>query len=382
MKKEITRRDWLNRSSLLLGSSFLGASVGINTLKAAVNRPISNEPVRMMFNENPYGPSQVARRAMRKAFNESNLYSMRGAKAEFKELMAKLNGVTPDHIAVGFGSGEILKKAALMNGIDKGELLSPSLTFETINRYAKTMQSNVKRIPMTKNIGIDLDKMSEKISSKTKMVYLCNPNNPTGLLMDTNDLKLFCKQISQKAIVFVDEAYHEFSGAPSATSLVPSTHNLCVLRTFSKAWGLAGARLGYVIAAPEVIDQLKKIKSLLDINLLAIKAAILLIAKHDVVTSYISEVKMARTFLATELKSHGIQYISSFANFIHIRLPSQSDPTVIADLLEEKGYRIRTAGGTATILDGCIRITVGTRVQMFDFTKHLISALNYSSQSA
>ena len=98
--------------------------------------------VKLDANENPYGPSQVARKAMRKAFSESNLYSMRYAKAEFKTLMAKLNGVTPEHIAVGFGSGEILKKAALMNGIDKGELLSPSLTFETINRYAKTMQSN------------------------------------------------------------------------------------------------------------------------------------------------------------------------------------------------------------------------------------------------
>ena len=89
MKKQMTRRDWMNRTGIMLGSSILGASVGINTLKAATNNSISNQPVRMMFNENPYGPSQVARKAMRKAFNESNLYSMRGAKAEFKKLMAK-----------------------------------------------------------------------------------------------------------------------------------------------------------------------------------------------------------------------------------------------------------------------------------------------------
>ena len=321
MKKEITRRDWLNRSSLLLGSSFLGASVGINTLKAAVNRPISNEPVRMMFNENPYGPSQVARRAMRKAFNESNLYSMRGAKAEFKELMAKLNGVTPDHIAVGFGSGEILKKAALMNGIDKGELLSPSLTFETINRYAKTMQSNVKRIPMTKNIGIDLDKMSEKISSKTKMVYLCNPNNPTGLLMDTNDLKLFCKQISQKAIVFVDEAYHEYVVDPkyrSMIDLVKSGENIIISRTASKVHGLAGLRVGFAISTPSII---KRLESYLtdSLNIIGLRAAIASYQDQRFQKHSIEMNNKAKSIVTDFLDSKGIQYLDSQTNFIFIK---------------------------------------------------------------
>ena len=147
MNKGMTRREWINRSATVFGGSLLGAVAGVQSLNAASTTTQLDKPVRMMFNENPYGPSQIARRAMRKAFEESNLYSMRGAKGEFKELMARLNGVTPDHIAVGFGSGEILKKAALMNGIDKGELLSPSLTFETINRYAKTMKSNVNVFP-------------------------------------------------------------------------------------------------------------------------------------------------------------------------------------------------------------------------------------------
>ncbi|MDP6261920.1 MAG: aminotransferase, partial [Candidatus Marinimicrobia bacterium] len=114
MNNEITRRDWLNRSATILGGSFLSTLTGNNPLFANDSSGSKNLPIRMMFNENPYGPSQVARKAMRKAFSESNLYSMRYAKAEFKILMAKLNGVTPEHIAVGFGSGEILKKAALM----------------------------------------------------------------------------------------------------------------------------------------------------------------------------------------------------------------------------------------------------------------------------
>ena len=112
MNKGMTRREWINRSATVFGGSLLGAVAGVQSLNAASTATLLDKPVRMMFNENPYGPSQIARRAMRKAFEESNLYSMRGAKGEFKELMAKLNGVAPDHIAVGFGSGEILKKEA------------------------------------------------------------------------------------------------------------------------------------------------------------------------------------------------------------------------------------------------------------------------------
>ena len=184
--------------------------------------------------------------------------------------------MTPDHIAEGVGSGEILKKAALMNGIDKGELLSPSLTFETINRYAKTMKSNVKRIPMNSNIGIDLDQMSEKISRKTKMVYLCNPNNPTGLLMDTNELQLFCKQVSKKAIVFVDEAYHEYVIDPkykSMIELIKSGENVIISRTASKVHGLAGLRVGFAISTPEII---KRLESYLtdSLNIIGLRAAI------------------------------------------------------------------------------------------------------------
>ena len=256
MNKNITRRDWLNKSATILGSSFVGAVAGFNPILGRTKVSTSvNNPVRMMFNENPYGPSQVARKAMRKAFSESNLYSMRYAKAEFKTLMAKLNGVTPEHIAVGFGSGEILKKAALMNGIDKGELLSPSLTFETINRFAKTMKSNVKRIPMNKNIGIDLDRTAENISKRTKLIYLCNPNNPTGSIMETDQLESFCKTLSKKSIVFVDEAYHEYVMHPNYRSmieLVKEGHNILVSRTASKVHGLAGLRVVFAITTPEI----------------------------------------------------------------------------------------------------------------------------------
>ncbi|MEA1882802.1 MAG: aminotransferase class I/II-fold pyridoxal phosphate-dependent enzyme [Candidatus Marinimicrobia bacterium] len=321
MKKEMTRRDWLNRSVTALGGSFIGAMAGINPLAGASTKPSANEPVRMMFNENPYGPSHIARRAMRKAFSEANLYSMRGAKAEFKTLMAKLNGVTSDHIAVGFGSGEILKKAALMNGIDKGELVSPALTFETINRYAKTMKSNVKRIPMTDQIGIDLDRMADAVGRNTKLVYLCNPNNPTGALMHTAQLESYCKTISKKATVYVDEAYHEYVTDPNYRSmmdLVKQGYNIIVSRTASKVHGLAGLRVGFAITTPEIA---KRMESYLtdSLNIVGLRAAIASYKDSKFQTFSIEQNNRARKVVTEFLDVKGIQYLDSQTNFIFIK---------------------------------------------------------------
>ncbi|MEC7821306.1 MAG: histidinol-phosphate transaminase [Candidatus Neomarinimicrobiota bacterium] len=321
MNKGMTRREWINRSATVFGGSLLGAVAGVQSLNAASTATLLDKPVRMMFNENPYGPSQIARRAMRKAFEESNLYSMRGAKGEFKELMAKLNGVTPDHIAVGFGSGEILKKAALMNGIDKGELLSPSLTFETINRYAKTMKSNVNRIPMNKNIDIDLNRMNENVNNKTKMVYLCNPNNPTGSLMNTDDLESFCSQVSKKSIVFVDEAYHEYvtdSKYRSMINLVKSGKNVIISRTASKVHGLAGLRVGFAITTPQIA---KRLESYLtdSLNIIGLRAAIASYKDKRFQNFSIDMNNKAKKVVAEYLDTKGIQYLDSQTNFMFIK---------------------------------------------------------------
>jgi len=322
MNNNITRRDWLNKSATVLGSSFVGAIAGFNPLLGNTKgSTVVNTPIRMMFNENPYGPSQVARKAMRKAFSESNLYSMRYAKAKFKILMAKLNGVTPEHIAVGFGSGEILKKAALMNGIDKGELISPALTFETINRFAKTMKSNVKRIPMDNKIGIDLDRTAESVGSRTKLIYLCNPNNPTGSIMGTDQLESFCKTMSKKSIVFVDEAYHEYVTHPnyrSMINLVKKGHNVMVSRTASKVHGLAGLRVGFAITTPEIA---KRLESYLtdSLNVIGLRAAIASYQDERFQAHSVEQNNRAKKIVTNHLDNKGIEYLDSQTNFIFIK---------------------------------------------------------------
>ena len=147
-----------------------------------------------------------------------------------------------------------------MNGIDNGELISPQLTFEAINRYAQnTMKSKVVRVPMDDNIGIDLDALASAITSKTNMIYVCNPNNPTGLALNSNQLEAFCKEVSKKVLVFVDEAYHEYAVGKdykTMAHLVSPENKIIISRTASKVHGLAGLRVGYAIANKAIVKRL------------------------------------------------------------------------------------------------------------------------------
>ena len=181
MKNSISRKSFLKHSATLFGGALIAPYTSLPALGINGDR----KPIRMMFNENPYGPSIIAQRAMKKAFSESNLYTMRKAKAEFIDLIANLNEIKTDQVSIGFGSREILNKAALMNGLDSGEMISPQLTFEAINEYAKNaMNTKIIRAKMDNDMHIDLDRMASNINKNTKMIYVCNPNNPTGLALD------------------------------------------------------------------------------------------------------------------------------------------------------------------------------------------------------
>ena len=319
MKKNISRREWINKSATVIGGSFLGSMIGFSPLKGA---PLLKEPVRMMYNENPYGPSDIAKRAMRRAFSESNLYTMRAALSEFKALIAELNNVKPENVAIGFGSREILNKVAIMNGIDGGELISPTLTFEAINQFAsKTMKTNVVRVPMTKEIGIDLKTTGQMVNSKTNMVYLCNPNNPTGVVMNHKELEVFCKETSKKSIVFVDEAYHEYvmdKQYRSMVSLVNEGYDVLISRTASKVHGLAGLRVGYAISTPKII---KRLNSYMNgsLNVVGLRGAIASYKDKRFQKFSIEKNNEGRTIVTDYLDKKGIEYLDSQTNFIFIK---------------------------------------------------------------
>ena len=260
------------------------------------------------------------------------------------------------------------------------ELVAINPTYAMIPVYAEMFGVRLVTVGYNEVLNLDIDLLVESITSTTRIVILPNPNQPTGTLISPNDLDRIIKRvILTDTLLILDEAYHDFSDAKSSIDIAHESEHVCVLRTFSKAWGLAGVRLGYIVGHPQILTQLRKLKSLLDINVLAIKAATFLIEHYEVVDRYVKEIKKSRSFVEAELSTHAIEYFTSSANFIHIKMPAHVNIEQVSTELAQHEFLVRTAGGTATVLDGCIRITIGTREQMALFIEHLLSILSKDS---
>ena len=318
MKNNISRKSFLKQGATLFG----GALIAPYTSLSALSSEAQKELIRMMYNENPYGPSRIAKIAMQKAFNESNLYTMRIARNEFTNLIADQNSVDPDHITIGFGSREILNKAAMMNGIDNGQMISPQLTFEAINQYAKNaMNTKVQRIAMRDDLHIDLEKMASSITKNTKMIYICNPNNPTGLALDSDELESFCKEVSKKIVVFIDEAYHEYAigdGYNTMTHLIDADNKIIISRTASKVHGLAGLRVGYAISSPKMASRLKTYLNG-SLNVVGLRAAIASYSDSKFQAFSIKKNNESRKIVTDHLEKKNIKYLASHTNFIFLK---------------------------------------------------------------
>jgi len=228
--------------------------------------------------------------------------------------------------------------------------LVPSYAMEQV--YIKMFDCQNLAIHFDYNLNLSIDSILNAISPNIRIVLIANPNQPTGQLLSFQEIEQITQTASQKsdAIVVIDEAYLEFSNGESSLSLVTKYPNLCVLRTFSKAWGLASARLGYIAADPSVVSELQKVKTLLDINLFAIKATSLLIDNYHLVENYIEEIKLSKQYIGSNLSSQGIENFLGEANFVHFRPPLSIDPDQFSTALGSYGFRVRPTSHTNTIV--------------------------------
>ncbi len=258
---------------------------------------------------------------------------------------------------------------------DKVVILEP--TYAMIQVYAQMFGARIVPVNYSRDLALDSQELERSCCSDTTMVVLPNPNQPTGTLLRKDRLeKLATNSVNNNFLLVIDEAYGEFSNHGSAVELVKEHNNVCVLRTFSKAWGLAGVRLGYIVGEVALIKEARKVKPLLDINIFAIKAASFLIDRYDLVQAYVADVCHGREYVVSRLEQAGFECISGHANFIHIRLPKCLIPEDIATRLSNEGFRVRVPRGTATVLDGCIRATVGPKSQMQGFVEQLLLILD------
>ena len=273
----MNRRKWLKTGSLALaGTSVALNGAAKNTAPLPFFSSTAEGPLRLNSNENPHGPSPTARKAMIEAFDLGCRYPSQFYN-ELKEKIAEKEGVTPDHIFIGAGSHELLRVAGTAYGIGNGEILTAFPTYEGMERYASATGAFTHRVPLDDDLMIDLEAMDRRTTQSVNLVFLCNPNNPTGTVLPGDQVDAFCEEVSKRAVVFVDEAYHEYVDDPAYYSMihrVKAGDNIIVSRTFSKIFGLAGIRVGYGIARPDIIRRMQPFATGSGVNVLGVKAAL------------------------------------------------------------------------------------------------------------
>ena len=319
--------------------------------------------VRLSSNENPYGPSPAALRAMTDAFSLAWRYPDEAEDPLIEELM-RINGVSRDQILLGAGSSEILKIAAVaFTGPDR-KLIVADPTFEAIAHHASSARAEVIRVPLSADYSHDLSKMLAVING-VGLVYICNPNNPTATITEKTKLREFLRQTPRQTIVLIDEAYHHYADSAdyeSAIPLVKDFPNLVVARTFSKIYGMAGLRCGYCVAQSENIRRMNVHQAFDSVNIMALVAALASLKDKEHEAQSRQSNSEVKKYVNAELDKLGFRSIPSQANFMMIDLRREARPVIFA--LREKNVAV---GRFFAPLPTHMRVTIGTRPQMETF---------------
>lgn len=375
---ENRRRLWLKQIGLGI------AGIGLANVKSYASPVISedffdhlenqNNLIFLRSNENPYGPSPLARKTFLDNANISNRYNWDVATQLISDL-AKINSVKEDNILLGAGSTEILDLVAKFVSLDKGHepkvtgsanyiIADPSYDYWTVTLDNLGLKKN--KVPLTTDKKINLQAMLEAVNQDTKLVYICNPNNPTGTICEREALVEFVTKISQNTIVLIDEAYLDFTKQQSLSNIVNNHKNIIIAKTFSKMYGLAGARIGYAIANKIIIDSLANLQSNTNnsVSVLSKLAAIASLKDDKFVSNCYLLNENVRQYTISELKKLNCECISSDTNFIYFSLANYNkDYFKQLENNNIEGGRIYEEYGKWT------RITVGKMDEMKKFIK-------------
>ncbi len=367
-----TRRDWL-RSSIGIGSLLIAPPSILSAQEQRDFSPRSLESViRLSSNENPYGPSKRVQERIKNSFVHSCRYPY-AYSDDLAAILARKHGVDPESIIVTGGSTEGLKIAGLTFASNGGEIISGQPTFLAMMSYAKQWGATVNWVPVGADKGYHLDEIEKRISSKTKLIFLCNPNNPTGTLVPAKKLVDFCDSASKKTIVFSDEAYYDFIETPDYPSMIEGVKrgdDVIVSKTFSKVYGMAGLRVGYLIAKPEIASKIRKNIVAMS-NVLAVEAAKEAILDEAFYQFSLAKNKEAKTRIYKLLEHLGLDYVPSHTNFVFFH--SKKDIRKLGPKMLEKGVRIGRP--FPPFYDWC-RISTGTLEEVDIFIKGMLEVYN------
>jgi histidinol-phosphate aminotransferase len=355
-------------------ASFLGASLGAALVPPRVahaRRPagVPDDAILLNSNENPYGPSPAARAAMSRAHErEAARYPDANERAVVEEI-ARHHAVSPEQVVLGCGSGEILRIADMAFLGPGRTLVVAEPTFEAVLLYARVTKAEGVKVPLTADHRHDLGAMAAACDARTGLVYVCNPNNPTGTIVSGAELRSFLDRVPRSAVVLVDEAYHHFvedTGYRSATEWLARTPNLVVARTFSKIHGLAGMRLGYSLSSVEIARALREHLFWNNTNASVLAAALASIGDTAHVEQQRRSLNATRAELCAALRRDGRAFVPSHANFVLIEVGGDVQP-----LIEAFRARGILVGRKFPSLPHWLRVSIGTPEE----TRAFLSAL-------
>ena len=338
MTTPISRRQWLTRTAAVGLGAFLypweQSLQATNSYEPTL--PFESNLTRLGSNENPLGPSPKVKQAMIEALENGCRYPW-GTHAPLIEALANIHGVSTDCIVLCAGSNEGLRATASIYGGPQQEIIAADPTYLALLSYAEQLGTYIHKVPLTADFQHDLDAMAARISRRTGMVFICNPNNPTGTLLDSSQLSQFIAKVSQDTVVFSDEAYYDYISDvdyPSMVKYVKEGKNVIVSKTFSKVYGLAGIRAGYIIARPDIA---KRIRSavMASMNIVATAAARAALEDKPFYELSLQNNKKQLAKMYQLFHAMQLQYIPSYANFVMVNL--QKDISWFLDAMRKEG---------------------------------------------
>ena len=335
MANQINRRNLIKSSAMLAGGiTFFSNSVSgllaksFNSFKRSLTvsdenvipptLPPSGLKARLLANENPFGPSAKAKKAIEAAMDTSYQYPFM-YYGQLIDKIAAFEGVNKEQIFMDAGSSPLLLAAA-MHFSKNGTIITADPSYDDLPKKAADLGGKIVHVPLTADYKLDLDAMEKSIDSTTSLVYICNPNNPTATVLDAAKLKAFCERVSKKTPVFIDEAYIDYLPNPQAVTLIDAVkkgQNVIVARTFSKLYGFAGLRIGYVVAQPEMLKTLSKYtQGSMSISATTLMATIASYQDREFLDDALAKTMLSKKFLYETLKKEGYDYIPSSTNFV------------------------------------------------------------------
>ncbi|MCD8523220.1 MAG: histidinol-phosphate transaminase [Saccharospirillaceae bacterium] len=336
--------------------------------------------VKLASNENPMGPSPKALAAIQAELADLTRYPD-GAGFELKKALCNTLStdsypVRADQITLGNGSSDILDFITRVFVNDGDEIVVSQHAFAIYELVARMVGARTLAAP-AKHFGHDLDAMLALIGDKTRIVFVTNPNNPTGTWLKKDELTAFLDNVPERVLVLLDEAYFEYvdeAEYPNGIQLLSRYPNLVVTRTFSKAYGLASLRVGYGISSPQIADLLNRVRPPFNVDSFALSAAAAALSDNDYVAQSVAANKAGMQQLTAAFETLGLSFIPSVANFIAFRIPDALNAMDVYKKLLAKGVIVRPVANYE--MPQHLRVSIGTEAENATFINALTAVLS------